>query len=258
MPVSGPGGNSDGGIFVPDYANMETINRISTNHGTWVVDRDGFIRAGGSTSANGRVYVSIDGQPTDTRNLIGYSATAILPVKAGQTVSIEVDQGVFVAAYCYFIPPVTVIVPTATEMAWVPDYANVESTNRITSNGGTWTSDRDGFVIAILFGSATANGQNANHTFSIDGNTVFSDVIPNAATGAGITTTRLMVVKKGQTVKLEHAGTVPYAAISCRFVPPVAVLPPTVDTSAFLTVHAATDETDAVTNSSTNSGLWWW
>jgi len=27
----------------PDYENMETTNRISTNNGTWTVDRNGFV-----------------------------------------------------------------------------------------------------------------------------------------------------------------------------------------------------------------------
>src|SRR5690606_33145814 len=35
---------------------------------------------------------------------------------------------------------------------WVPDYANKETTNRITSSGGSWTSDRKGFVFVLSRG----------------------------------------------------------------------------------------------------------
>lgn len=36
--------------------------------------------------------------------------------------------------------------------AWIPDYSNMEDTNRITSTGGTWTSDRKGFVYVLSRG----------------------------------------------------------------------------------------------------------
>lgn len=36
--------------------------------------------------------------------------------------------------------------------AWIPDYANMETTNRITSSGGSWTSDRKGFVYVLSRG----------------------------------------------------------------------------------------------------------
>lgn len=36
--------------------------------------------------------------------------------------------------------------------AWIPDYTNMETTNRITSSGGSWTSDRKGFVYVLSRG----------------------------------------------------------------------------------------------------------
>lgn len=36
--------------------------------------------------------------------------------------------------------------------AWIPDYANMETTNRITSSGGSWTSNRRGFVYVLSRG----------------------------------------------------------------------------------------------------------
>lgn len=36
--------------------------------------------------------------------------------------------------------------------AWIPDYTNMENTNRITSSGGSWTSDRKGFVYVLSRG----------------------------------------------------------------------------------------------------------
>jgi len=38
----------------------------------------------------------------------------------------------------------------------VPDYANIESTNRITANNATWTANRSGFVL-LMAGKAGAN-----------------------------------------------------------------------------------------------------
>lgn len=36
--------------------------------------------------------------------------------------------------------------------AWIPDYASMETTNRITSSGGSWTSDRTGFIYVLSRG----------------------------------------------------------------------------------------------------------
>ena len=38
------------------------------------------------------------------------------------------------------------------DRVWTPDYSNMETTNRITSTGGTWTSNRTGFVYILSRG----------------------------------------------------------------------------------------------------------
>lgn len=43
-------------------------------------------------------------------------------------------------------------VDSAVGKVWAPDYSNMEATNRITYSGGSWTSDRRGFVYVLSRG----------------------------------------------------------------------------------------------------------
>ncbi len=93
------------GFPAPDYAKAETINRISTNGGTWTVDRDGYVYCWGIITTNGTTsilinekIVAISGMPINNQ----FGTT--LPVTVGDVVKIAVDTG-FVNCSCYYIPP---------------------------------------------------------------------------------------------------------------------------------------------------------
>jgi hypothetical protein len=102
----------------PDYVKQETINRITTNNGTWTADRDGYVscRVEGGTDTvgylpnvqifiNGKVAVHESGGSSQGSNRA--SASATLPVKKGDIVrfNLYVDAAASFQSFCYFIPP---------------------------------------------------------------------------------------------------------------------------------------------------------
>jgi hypothetical protein len=92
-------------IPYPDYDNMESSNRISTNNGTWEADRTGYVRVfgGATTQVNIRFYIN-------NKNIGGglvQGTFALLPIRKGQTIKISVESNFF-SAECYFIPIVWV------------------------------------------------------------------------------------------------------------------------------------------------------
>ena len=108
--------NLAGFMVVPDYANMETVNRITAVGGSWTADRSGFVKIHGigkegTGTDSFRInineeLVSInrtqaqDGTATAAKMLIH---SEILPIAKGDVISIA-------SAYnnslgCYFIPP---------------------------------------------------------------------------------------------------------------------------------------------------------
>jgi len=102
--------------IVPDYANWEvSINRITTNGGTWTVNRDGFVTCFGASSVanNARFRMRINGSSVSTIPLSGPNLTAggISPVKTGDVVDITIiDTGNNLVAtatniQCYYTPP---------------------------------------------------------------------------------------------------------------------------------------------------------
>jgi hypothetical protein len=116
IPVVHAAGDSDSGFMVPDYANMETVNRITANNGTWTVDRNGFVRAGvnhsgtnsGQTWASPVVYINniLVGAAycLDTGNISGY--TGIFPVRKGDIVKLSTNTaGGTTNFFCNYIPP---------------------------------------------------------------------------------------------------------------------------------------------------------
>jgi len=97
--------------MVPDYANMESINRITTNGGTWTADRDGFVSTTGAgvTWNNGQLVVKINNKVV-IEGLSGQYRGAPLPVKAGDVITIT-WSGSWTGAGCYFIPPQAILPP---------------------------------------------------------------------------------------------------------------------------------------------------
>jgi hypothetical protein len=92
----------------------------------------------------------------------------------------------------------------------IPDYAKMETFNRITSDGGSWIVDRDGFMLLRLFGEGNMNSQ-----FTIDGSLVSMGYSWNTGT---YTDTTILKVKKGNVVKF--VGPFDHN-VSSIFIPPV-------------------------------------
>jgi hypothetical protein len=93
----------------------------------------------------------------------------------------------------------------------VPDYAAMESQNRVTTTGGTWTADRTGFVFVQVF------MEGGNNVIALINNKV---VIRKGQGDAG---TDVFAVSKGDVVDLRNesstgAGTLNYCVV--YFIPP--------------------------------------
>jgi len=96
-----------GFMVIPDYENMETINRISTNGGTWTVDRHGFIKVTLVANNNGNSrFCSIN---SVSRYAISYSSLwNIFQVSAGDVVTLSHD-GNSSGISCYWMPSKVVL-----------------------------------------------------------------------------------------------------------------------------------------------------
>lgn len=84
---------------------------------------------------------------------------------------------------------------------WMPDYINMETTNRITSSGGTWTSDRVGFV--YVFSRGYNSGIYNTEVVSINGKEV-GKIWVEANSGSGNARSgsfaNIYPVKEGDTI----------------------------------------------------------
>ena len=92
-----------GGAF-PDYANTETINRISTNDGEWTADKDGFVQLIGNNSGVGVTTFKIANKVV-YQDTYAHGVTMVHPIKKGQVVKISI--AVMGNVLCFFIPPVS-------------------------------------------------------------------------------------------------------------------------------------------------------
>jgi hypothetical protein len=101
-----------------------------------------------------------------------------------------------------------------------PNYSAIETTNRITTEGGTWTVDRDGYV-AVLIQNLTA-GYSA--ICAINGKWVgraFSGVGTGAAGDVQAMHTGVHQVCKGDVVKLLVDDGTANTNMYCYYIPPV-------------------------------------
>jgi hypothetical protein len=230
-------GNIGFGVtMVPDYANMETTSRLSgVNNSSWQVDRDGYVQLRIQTVTNGnyRIYIN-DSFTTDVERAIlqgmgNNREVGVFPVKAGDVLRVEVhtaQESVSAAqsVVCHFIPPKYIFTRanTASEhlqnvvVNCTPDYANVETTNRISANNGTWTVDRDGYVVCGMGGTSVNSG-------SVSVNDV--KVARIYSTGGSTLGAALLAVKTGDIVKITSPYSpgetaAPAHGISCYFIPP--------------------------------------
>jgi hypothetical protein len=141
-------GGGGGGITIPDYANIETINRLPTVTSTWTSDRDGYISLLFYSNGIGSIVFSVNGATVlQSGYHTGPEGTAsIAPIKKGDTVSITATGDIPTATtttVCYFIPPIIIEEsPVSVNAIGPPDYANMTA-----SKGVTWTVDADGYVV---------------------------------------------------------------------------------------------------------------
>ena len=113
----------------------------------------------------------------------------------------------------------------------IPDYANIESTNRITTNGGSWTADRNGFVFgSVSIGSINNPGYVASN-LNINGKQISYKIDANPIVTAALYHP-ILPVKKGDVIYLVYTGGngfVGTLSTDLRFIPPVAIQAPTVN-----------------------------
>ena len=196
------------------------VNGVSVGQmtGVYSIGMGDGLQIGGFNNFGSAVFMTADVAPGQTVKLTACGIRAT-PGANGWNYRNEIK----------FIPYKTQFSPLATEMAWIADYTNIETTNRINAVGGSWTADRDGFVLiggqtntgGTLY--AKINGMTVPFT---TGTPVFSNTV------AGTNGSQVFSIKKGDTITLSVNGAM--SGVWCYFIPPVAVVPPTVDTSVFL------------------------
>jgi hypothetical protein len=85
----------------PDYRNQETVNRISTNNGEWVADRNGYVNCMLVTQANAagawtQIMIIINGKQVDLRHdenkiINGFTQLrSVLSVRKSDVVKFEI------------------------------------------------------------------------------------------------------------------------------------------------------------------------
>jgi|GEM_PF-4996731 len=304
-------GSIDGAIkskfaLIPDYTNQESINRITTNNGSWACDRDGFVLLrcnswGARVAANNPYAIItffINGKSVYMQqnepyfdNITSY-ATQIYEVSKGDIIRISLTTAnssgtsinmVYdtskpeggVNLYCYYIPPKVIEVEPQKPAAITPDYPHIEATNRISTNNGSWTADRDGWVWLYASGAGyQPTTDNIMSYFDIYINGMLAFMVPLiCATGVaggyiGIHHGTILPISKGDTVRIyvySYTGTtqiplrfntaMPYTALSvlCRFIPPklLEVEPPKPVTT--MPDYANMESTNRI---SANNGTW--
>jgi hypothetical protein len=96
--------------LLPDYSAIEnTINRIDTDEGTWIVDRDGFVSCNVNSSDYSIFFIN------DIEVSVGYkNHLGIFRVKQGDIVKI-ISHSTANLIWCYYIPPQITIPPYVNE-----------------------------------------------------------------------------------------------------------------------------------------------
>jgi hypothetical protein len=101
-------------ITVPDYENEETTNRITTNGGSWTVDRVGYVRCNiqGRLNSYGSAQILVNNKSVaavSDENSSWITNAAVVPVSVGDVVKLQITNGAGapsnVSTSCLFIPP---------------------------------------------------------------------------------------------------------------------------------------------------------
>jgi len=201
-----PGGMVD--MWVPDYANMESTNRITTVTGSWTVDRDGFVFVGGMFGGSGEgISFKVNGKSIFNAN----SGDSILVVKKGDVVQGDMT-GSIGNIHCNFIPPIIINASGGGDGPGYPDYANAETVNRIAMAGGSWSVEHDGFVSVWGMGSSGVKVQ-----VLINGGVATR--IDLQQSGMTHTISDVLPVKAGDVVQLDGPAGTSGTNIGCYFIP---------------------------------------
>lgn len=216
--------------FAPDYINIVRSNVLDASH-SWTADKDGFLlvsgyaQNGAEGGAQFKVTINYYTEHYFQAAVNVYNVSTIIEVSKGDKVVVECTYGDAASASlsASYIPPKVVPVPTATEVSYVPDYSGMETTSLISVRDGTWIADRDGYVSCEI--QIVNNGAGL---IQVNGNTV--------ANGGANTNNRvcdMIPVSVGDEVKLTTDIASGFYSCYCYFVPPKAIIPPTMDVSQY-------------------------
>jgi hypothetical protein len=229
--------NAMGFMAVPDYAKMETINRIPTSGGTWTVDRDGYVRcetvATGSSQVG--IQIMINGQRI-TGNYV-YPVTqfdniVVHPVCRGDVVQV-ITIGTSSSNGCYFIPIKYVATPNAVSVInkltpsvavqmGLPDYRNIESSiNRLPLISSTWAVNRDGYIRVFAYGEGTTDSNNGLYFF-VNDKAVLQTATKTGQRGA---LNDVVPVKKDDVIRFFNEAGITVTSVSALFIPPLPTTP---------------------------------
>jgi hypothetical protein len=224
---AGGGQGSVGTMIVPDYANQESINRITVNNGTWTADRSGYVHVGATGSDYDVLRFRIDGKiatysylyPTSSNLGTGY----ILPIMKGQTISIENAVN---DIRCYFIPPIIVdakapvISADYTNYLASPDFENLDPTPLLVTSGSTWTADRSGYLVCTFLVTATTSQAWGRAFWLVNGHRA-ADITFTYIAGAGGAgnDARVIAIERGDVITAQWDGGNGTLTVTSRFVP---------------------------------------
>ncbi len=213
--IVGPKGEKgdDGYPFVPDYANLDTSIFMPAAGGTWVSEADGFALVGvvaSSAADTGCVVVYINGNNAGTLWCnTPLAAQLIYGVSKGDEVKLQRVGSVSRNCYCYYIPPKAVVSHVANAYGMVPDYANRETTSRMSVGSPTWVADKDGFITLGFRAVTTSEVQ-----VLIDSLGMYRETLSD-----GITSTITIPVAAGDAVTVTATGD-GLSLLACLFIPP--------------------------------------
>ena len=222
--------NVHGRGIMPDYANIETINRMPTVDTVWTADRDGFVKVTltyqGSAFISTSVSLRINGIQVGLANGDPTQPIVdILPIRKGDVFTATQTVGNWTSTV-HYIPPR----PFVNVINDIPDYANIETINRISTNEGTWTVDRDGFVRCQMRAiSNRTDIVSMGIEFIVNNQIIAYSRSPVTAQSLPKELASTFPVKRGDTVQIKGTGTqATFPTITCHYIPPHTIVHPTI------------------------------
>lgn len=100
-----------------------------------------------------------------------------------------------------------------------PDYANAETINRIPTNNGTWTVERDGYIHVEAQRTASAGGQYIHAELIINGYPMMISTLDKAYNASTLRVEGVYQVAKGDVVQLNVVGLGTFKSCACFFIP---------------------------------------